>query len=247
MSVAAWCAAQVGWLCVWFVLMRGCKRCEGMGMPSTKRRRRCCEADRIQKTETSDGSTSSPASHPRNESAVENKVCVVVVGEGRAELGVGEGDLDLAAVPACSEGSCPTAQQSRQEAARGRKDVQGKAMQEKPVTWRLLEPYTTLAHQWISLSASDSLNATPPTAPPCPCSHASTYSPMRTHPEGSRQHKRDSPANNKPHHARSACILPPRQDYTRKRTYITLIFTALRLGVRHQYYIARESVRRPRT
>jgi hypothetical protein len=52
----------------------GCKRCEAIGMESTKRTRRCCEADRIQKAETNDGSTSSPASHPRNESAVENKV-----------------------------------------------------------------------------------------------------------------------------------------------------------------------------
>jgi hypothetical protein len=75
--------------------------------PSTKRRRRCCKADRIQKTETSDGSTSSPASQPRNESAVENKVCMVVVGERRAELGAGEGDLASPTVPAFSEGNCP--------------------------------------------------------------------------------------------------------------------------------------------
>jgi hypothetical protein len=67
-----------------------------MGM--TKRRRLCCRADRIQKTGTSDGNTTSPAaSHPKNESAVGDRMVVLVmVGERRAELGAGRGDLALA-------------------------------------------------------------------------------------------------------------------------------------------------------
>jgi hypothetical protein len=89
-----------------------------MGM--TKRRRLCCRADRIQKTGTSDGNTTSPAaSHPKNESAVGDRMVVLVmVGERRAELGAGRGDLALAS-RAChshrQRGAATPPQQTRTE------------------------------------------------------------------------------------------------------------------------------------
>jgi hypothetical protein len=66
-------------------------------MTSAKRRRRCCEADRIQ--EAKRVAVAPPQQMLiQDVSAVENKVCVlvvvvVVVGEGRAELGARGGDL----------------------------------------------------------------------------------------------------------------------------------------------------------